>query len=90
MNGPEVVVFPGSSNLSRARFEPDVENLMVEFLDGDVYTYFNVPPGVFRALTLAPSAGKYFHAHIRTRYAYEFGGDIDADAAAGAADQARA
>jgi hypothetical protein len=67
----ETFVFPGSSNLSQASYDPSVENLDVEFSDGSVYTYFNVPAGTYRGLTLAPSAGGYFHRHIKGRYGYE-------------------
>ncbi len=75
MNGPEVVEFPGSSNLSRARYDPSVENLVVEFNDGRTYTYYNVPQGKFRSLGIG--GGTYFYAHIRTRHDYEPGGEID-------------
>lgn len=69
----ETIVFPGSSNLASATYDPEVENLTIEFQSGDVYTYFNVPPATYRALTLAPSAGQYFHRHIRSRYSYDRG-----------------
>lgn len=69
----ETVQFPGSSNLSSATYDPDVENLTVEFQSGDSYTYFNVPAAVYRGLTLAGSAGAYFHRQIRNRFAYEQG-----------------
>ena len=45
--------------------------LEIEFVDHDVYAYFDVPAGVHRALMRAESHGRYFAAHIRDRYAYE-------------------
>jgi hypothetical protein len=70
VNGPEVVQLR-SSNLSTATYDPDSQTLTIEFNDGSSYDYFNVPQSLYRGLTLAVSAGKYFHAHIRDRFAYQ-------------------
>ena len=67
----ETFVFRGSSNLSAATYDPEVENLTIDFQSGDTYTYFNVPPAVYRALTLSPSAGQYFWRHIKGVFNYE-------------------
>lgn len=67
----ETTEFPGSSNLSSATYDPDVENLTISFNSGDSYVYFNVPPAVYRSLTLAGSAGAYFNRNIKQRFAYE-------------------
>lgn len=67
----ETTQFPGSSNLASASYDPDVENLTIEFLSGERYTYFNVPPATYRGLQTAPSAGQYFYRQIRSRFAYE-------------------
>jgi hypothetical protein len=69
VNSPETVEFPGSSNLSRATYDPATENLEVEFQSGERYVYMNVPAGVYRQFGLG--GGKYFYAHIRSRYQYE-------------------
>ncbi len=67
----ETFVFRGSSNLAEASYDPEVENLDITFQSGDRYTYFNVPAAVYRSLTLAPSAGQYFHRQIKGVYSYE-------------------
>lgn len=67
----ETVQFPGSSNLASATYDPDTENLDIEFQSGSTYTYFNVKAATYRALTLAPSAGEFFARNIRNRHAYE-------------------
>lgn len=67
----ETIRFPGSSSLSEATYDPGSETLTVSFANGDEYAYFNVPNGVYRALSRAPSAGSYFYASIRNRYSYE-------------------
>lgn len=46
--------------------------LYVEFTDGRMYLYFNVPYNVFYYLWRgAPSKGRYFHSHIRTTFSYQ-------------------
>lgn len=44
--------------------------LEIQFTDGTVYTYENVPYDVFQELTEAPSAGAYFNSDIRNAYSY--------------------
>ena len=46
---------------SRARWE-------VEFHDGDVYQYYNVPPVVHRDLLSASSIGRYFAYFVKSTY----------------------
>lgn len=44
--------------------------LEVEFRDGGLYEYRDVPPEVFHELTVAKSAGAYFIQNIKTQYPY--------------------
>ena len=44
--------------------------LTIAFHSGGVYQHFNVPPSEYAGLMNASSHGKYFHAHIKNRYAY--------------------
>lgn len=67
----ETTEFPGSSNLASATYDPEVENLTIEFQSGRTYTYFNVPAAIYRGLQTASSAGEYFARHVRNRFAYE-------------------
>ena len=48
--------------------------LEIEFVDGDVYRYFSVPPRVFLELMQAESKGAFFNERIRDRF--EFDGPI--------------
>ena len=43
--------------------------LTIAFRSGGVYEYFNVPRSEYTGLLQANSHGKYFHAHIKSRYA---------------------
>ena len=67
----ETTDFPGSSNLSSATYDPEVENLTITFQSGESYLYMNVPASVYRGLQNAGSAGSYFHRQIKSRYSYE-------------------
>ena len=59
-----------SSNISSVGYDEADGTLEVEFHDGKIYQYSDVPPPVYRGLLDAPSKGSYFHAHIRTTYSY--------------------
>jgi len=57
-----------SSNLKSVGYDAETKTLEVEFHDGDVYQYFNVPAVVHRDLLHAPSIGQYFSFFIKTTY----------------------
>jgi hypothetical protein len=64
----ETFIFRRSSNLSEAQYDSETSALTITFVDGSEYTYENVPPETYRGLTLARSAGQFFHRHIRDRF----------------------
>lgn len=45
--------------------------LVVHFISGGIYEYYNVPKSVYDSFVSAPSKGKYLHAYIRYRYPYK-------------------
>lgn len=67
----ETTEFPGSSNLASASYDPEVENLTIEFRSGRSYVYYNISAATYRGLTLAGSAGEYFNRQIKNRHAYD-------------------
>ena len=52
------------------RFEhfPERRELLVEFVTGRRYVYFDVPDETAAAMRAAFAKGRYFNAHIRDRY----------------------
>ncbi len=59
-----------SSALRSVGYEQRV--LEVEFTNGAVYQYFDVPPEVYRGLMAAESHGRYFDQHVRDKsYRYQ-------------------
>jgi hypothetical protein len=57
-----------SRTLKSVGYDPASKTLEVEFHDGDVYQYFNVPAVVHRDLLAAGSIGQYFAFYIKTTY----------------------
>ena len=59
-----------SSNLVSVGYDASSQTMEIEFRDGRVYQYFDVPGSVFDELVVAASAGSYFHHNIRGVYRY--------------------
>lgn len=59
-----------SSHLTSVGYDSARSTLEIEFSDGSVYQYFDVPSYEHEGLMQASSHGKYLHAHIRDRYRY--------------------
>ena len=57
-----------SSLLHSIGYDPQAETLYVNFLNGGLYSYANVPPEVFEEFQEAPSAGKFFLTKIKGQY----------------------
>lgn len=54
-----------SSNLRSVSYDPDTKTLEVEFTNGNRYQYADVARATVDALIAAPSAGTFFHQHVR-------------------------
>ena len=54
-----------SSNLASIGYDSQSLTLEIEFKDGSVYQYFDVPDNMYEDLMQAPSKGKFFHAYIK-------------------------
>lgn len=50
-----------SSNIAAVGYDEDTQTLQVEFNDGAVYQYFDVPKHVFDELLSSGSVGSYLH-----------------------------
>lgn len=61
-------VFVDSTSIASVGYDPATHTLEVEFGDGDVYQYLNVPPIVHRDLMNAASKGYYFAHFIKSAY----------------------
>ena len=59
-----------SSTLLSVGYDSDTQILEVEFINGNVYEYKNVPQIVYENLMSAPSCGSYFSREISKAYSY--------------------
>ena len=59
-----------STALEAATYQDQLALLELEFRDGAIYPYCDVPAQTYQELLLAESKGAYFHCHIRNRFAY--------------------
>jgi hypothetical protein len=59
-----------SSNIASIGYDPDSETLEIEFINGSIYQYFNVPSGLNEQLMVAPSKGQFLNTYIRNAYPY--------------------
>lgn len=57
-----------SSNLSSVGYDPASETLEIEFNNGRVYQYYNVPQFMHDRMMEAPSIGVFFNAEIKNAY----------------------
>ena len=60
-----------SSNIAAIGYNETTQTLEVEFKDGSVYEYLNVPHPTFDALMAAPSHGTFLNANIKGQFPYQ-------------------
>lgn len=59
-----------SSNVASVGYDPASETLEVEFHNGSVYQYFDVPEAIYNGLMHADSVGGFLAAHIKGVYRF--------------------
>lgn len=59
-----------SSNIGAIGYDVDSQTLEIEFLNGGVYQYFDVPKHVYDDLMGASSHGQYLAQNIKGHYRY--------------------
>lgn len=59
-----------SSNIASIGYDADSQTLEIEFLNGGVYQYFDVPQHVHEELMNASSHGQYLAQNIKGVYRY--------------------
>lgn len=59
-----------SSNVASVGYDPKTQTLEVEFQNGGVYQYFDVPGHVYDALMAAASKGTFLNSSIKGAYRY--------------------
>jgi hypothetical protein len=59
-----------SSNIASVGYDAEAYVLEVEFTNGHIYQYFDVPEAVFAELVGSSSLGSYLNTNIRKQYRY--------------------
>lgn len=59
-----------SSNIESIGYDSNSQTLEIEFLNGSIYQYFDVPQHIYDELISADSHGKYLAANIKGYYRY--------------------
>lgn len=71
----DVIAFPLLKNTSNViksfDYDEKTQTLRVEFNNGSIYKYRDVPESVYQELKIAPSVGQYFNAQIREKYGHD-------------------
>ncbi len=71
INGTLIEVTINSSNLKSSTYNTESKSLLVEFNNGAIYEYGEVPWEVFTKFRMAESQGKYFNTNISKTYKYQ-------------------
>lgn len=59
-----------STNIKAIGYEAKKQTLEVEFLNGSVYQYYNVPEHMHQQIMNAASKGQFLHLYIKNQYPY--------------------
>ena len=59
-----------STEIEWIGYEQKNQMLQVEFIEGSVYQYHQVPETVYDEFLAAPSHGKYFEQSVKGQYEY--------------------
>jgi len=59
-----------SSNIEAIGYDPDAEQLFVNFKNGTSYRYDGVPQHEYNSFRFAGSHGQYLNVFIKNNYAY--------------------
>ena len=61
---------PQSSNIARFQYDDQNRVLRVEFKNGALYGYYDVPSNVFESMQAAESKGQFLAQQVKGRYRY--------------------
>ena len=59
-----------SSNINAIGYDEQSETLEVEFLNGTIYQYYNVPKNMFDQLMSETSKGRFLNTYIKNAYPF--------------------
>ena len=69
--GTKILCEIQSSNITKADYDTESKNLIVEFKNGLKYEYEGVPHQIFTQFRMSESQGKFFNSKIAKTYKYK-------------------
>lgn len=63
-------VFQSSHLQTVLDYQSDTGSLTIQFTNGAIYRYSNIPFSAYRGLTTSNSPGAFFSSNIRGKYGY--------------------
>lgn len=61
---------PESSNITKFGYDQSNQIMLVEFKNGSLYKYFDVPETIYEQMKTAPSKGRFLSQNIKGLYRY--------------------
>jgi hypothetical protein len=61
---------PESSNIARFTYDEANSVLIVDFIKGGMYNYYDVPPTIFEQMKAASSKGQFLAQNVKGVYRY--------------------
>jgi hypothetical protein len=62
-----------SEAIAEIRYDAARSTMFVRFVDGEWYSYFDVPAAVHDAFVAAQSHGRFFQSQVRDKYRFRRG-----------------
>lgn len=67
---PSATIYPPRPRSQRASYDPSDQTLRIQFRNGRVYAYYNVPSNVWRDLKSVASTGRFINRRLDPFFEY--------------------
>jgi hypothetical protein len=71
INGSKIINEIQSSNIRKTEFDTESKELVVEFNNGLIYSYEDVPHQIYTQFRMSESQGKFFSTKISKTFKYK-------------------
>ena len=70
IQGTKIINEIKSSNIKKTEYDTETKGLVVEFNNGVMYQYVDVPMQIYTKFRMSESQGKFFSTEIAKKYKY--------------------
>jgi len=71
ISGTKIINEIKSSNISKTTYDTETKSLIVEFNNGSVYEYEQIPHQLYTQFRMSESQGKFFFTKISKNFKYK-------------------